>query len=108
MALIPMEYEGGVETGTITSSYTKAFEGLYKYGKVVNCTFQLSGVTTSGTFANIATIPVGFRPKNFIAINGCRGDNAGTRITVFPNGNITMAAQLSNENLFVSACWIID
>lgn len=109
MTLQPAEKKDSIETGTITTSFTKDFTSLYKVGNVVNCSFKLVNVTLNGHASPyLATIPEKFRPKAFQFHAGLRGNGTFTQVTFYPNGTIQQDANLSNESIQVSASWIVD
>ena len=107
MALEPAIHEPPTTEGTITTSLTKdSNTKIYRYGNVVCFNMSLSG--TAAGYSSIATIPVGFRPTNAIyGVAWNLGTGAPTRYQILTNGELQIAASLSEQTVLLSGSYVI-
>lgn len=105
---------GGGETYSVDSpTYTggtydsNAGFGVRKYGRVVTVGIVMTGVSTSSTFLQIATLSEGFRPLHTLWLDGLVGYTPA-QIVVYTNGKVYVrtSSALSNQRLQFGGSWI--
>ena len=98
-----------ISTGEITTDFTKneTLTVLKKYGRLVVLQVALTGVTKAAYTNALCTLPAEYRPVKNIAVCGVLGRNNIARCTILTSGAIQSAIDLTNQEVYITACWLI-